>query len=189
MQSSQGKACRWDRAQQGDPPQPVGRSSLAAPLQTLKSRQDSQARGGEPGSGRSVTETAKQRAPREGRASPQRGSREQASFPSSQTEGATSVNPGCVPAKSPQSCPTLRPYGLQPARLLCPWDSPGTSAGAGGRAFPQGTFPTQDQAQASHVSCTGERLFTAAPPGSPRSRGESRTASLQSRCELHNRPA
>jgi len=23
-----------------------------------------------------------------------------------------------------QSCPTLRPHGLQPTRLLCPWDSP-----------------------------------------------------------------
>ena len=30
-----------------------------------------------------------------------------------------------------QSCPTLRPHGLQPARLLCPWDSPGKSTGAG----------------------------------------------------------
>ena len=27
---------------------------------------------------------------------------------------------------APKSCPALlRPYGLQPARLLCPWDSPG----------------------------------------------------------------
>ena len=30
-----------------------------------------------------------------------------------------------------QSCLTLRPRGLQPARLLCPWDSPGKSAGVG----------------------------------------------------------
>ena len=27
------------------------------------------------------------------------------------------------------SCPTLRPHGLQPARLLCPWDSPGKNTG------------------------------------------------------------
>ena len=30
-----------------------------------------------------------------------------------------------VHAKSPQLCPTLRPYRLEPTRLLCPWDSPG----------------------------------------------------------------
>ena len=28
-----------------------------------------------------------------------------------------------------QSCPTLRPRGLQLARLLCPWDSPGKNTG------------------------------------------------------------
>ena len=30
-----------------------------------------------------------------------------------------------------QSCPTLRPHGLQPPRRLCPWDSPGRSTGLG----------------------------------------------------------
>ena len=34
-------------------------------------------------------------------------------------------------AKSLQSCPTLRPHGLQPTRLLCPWDSPGKNTGVG----------------------------------------------------------
>ena len=34
-------------------------------------------------------------------------------------------------AKSLQSCPTLRPHGLQPTRLLCPWDFPGKSTGVG----------------------------------------------------------
>ena len=32
-------------------------------------------------------------------------------------------------AKLLQSCPTLRPYGLQPTRLLCPQDSPGKNPG------------------------------------------------------------
>ena len=36
-----------------------------------------------------------------------------------------------VAAKSLQSCPTLRPHGLQPTRLLRPWDSPGKNAGVG----------------------------------------------------------
>ena len=37
---------------------------------------------------------------------------------------------------------SLRPYGLQPARLLCPWDSPGKNAGVGCPAVPQGILPT-----------------------------------------------
>ena len=38
---------------------------------------------------------------------------------------------------------SVRPYGLQPARLLCPLDSPGKSTGVGCRALLQGVFPTQ----------------------------------------------
>ena len=38
---------------------------------------------------------------------------------------------------------SLRPYGLQPARLLCPWDSPGKNSGVGCHALLQGMFPTQ----------------------------------------------
>ena len=30
----------------------------------------------------------------------------------------------CMHAKSLLSCQTLQPCGLQPAKLLCPWDSP-----------------------------------------------------------------
>ena len=28
-----------------------------------------------------------------------------------------------------QSCPTVRPHGQQPTRLLHPWDSPGKNSG------------------------------------------------------------
>ena len=42
----------------------------------------------------------------------------------------------------PQSCLTLRPRGLQPARLPCPWGSPGRNTGVGSHALLQGTFPT-----------------------------------------------
>ena len=38
---------------------------------------------------------------------------------------------------------SLRPYGLLPARLLCPWDSPDKNTGVGCHAFLQGIFPTQ----------------------------------------------
>ena len=34
-------------------------------------------------------------------------------------------------------------YGLQPARLLCPWDSLGKSTRLGCHALLQGIFPTQ----------------------------------------------
>ena len=36
----------------------------------------------------------------------------------------------------------LRPHGLQPARLLCPWDSLGKNTGVGCHFLLQGTFPT-----------------------------------------------
>ena len=42
-----------------------------------------------------------------------------------------------------QSRPARRLHGLQPARLLCPRDSPGENTGAGGHALLQGVFLTQ----------------------------------------------
>ena len=41
-----------------------------------------------------------------------------------------------------QSCP-LRPHGLQPATLLCPWNSLGKNTGVGSHSLLQGIFPTQ----------------------------------------------
>ena len=40
-------------------------------------------------------------------------------------------------------CPTLQPNGLWPARLLCPWESPGQSTGVGCHVLLQGIFLTQ----------------------------------------------
>ena len=37
-----------------------------------------------------------------------------------------------------------RPRGLQPTRLLCPWDSPGKNIGVGRHSLLQGIFPTQE---------------------------------------------
>ena len=37
----------------------------------------------------------------------------------------------------------LQPHGLQPARLLCPWNSPGQNIGVGSLSLPQGILPTQ----------------------------------------------
>ena len=36
---------------------------------------------------------------------------------------------------------SLQPHGLQPASLLCPWDSPGKSTGVDSHALLQGIFP------------------------------------------------
>ena len=43
----------------------------------------------------------------------------------------------------PKSRDSLRPLGLQPARLLCPWDFPGKNTGVGCHFLLQGLFPTQ----------------------------------------------
>ena len=50
---------------------------------------------------------------------------------------------GCVHANLLQLCSTLQLYGLEPARLLCSWDSPGKNAGVGCHALLQGIFQTQ----------------------------------------------
>ena len=42
-----------------------------------------------------------------------------------------------------QSSLTLRFHGLQPARFLGPWDSPGKNTGVGSHSFLQGIFLTQ----------------------------------------------
>ena len=39
---------------------------------------------------------------------------------------------------------SLRLHELQPARLLCPWNSPGNNTGVGRHYLLQGTFPTQE---------------------------------------------
>ena len=47
----------------------------------------------------------------------------------------------CVCVLVTQSCDSLRPH--VPARLLCPWNSPGKNTGVGCHSILQGMFPTQ----------------------------------------------
>ena len=47
-----------------------------------------------------------------------------------------------VHAQSLRLCLTLRPNGLQPTRILCPWDSPGKNTGVHCHFLLQGIFPT-----------------------------------------------
>ena len=37
----------------------------------------------------------------------------------------------------------LKPHGLEPSRLLCPWDFPAKNSGVGCHFLLQGIFPTQ----------------------------------------------
>ena len=39
---------------------------------------------------------------------------------------------------------SLRPHGLKPTRLLCPWDFPGKSTGVGCHFLLQGIFQPQE---------------------------------------------
>ena len=60
---------------------------------------------------------------------------------------------------------SLQPHGLQPARLLGPWNSPGKSTGVGCHALLQGIFPTQRwNPGLSHC----RRLYRLSHQGSPR---------------------
>ena len=62
-----------------------------------------------------------------------------------------------VKVKSPVVSDSLRPHGLYPARLLCPWNSPDENTGVGCHSLCQGIFLTRDW---TWVSCIAGRLFT-----------------------------
>ena len=57
---------------------------------------------------------------------------------------------------------SLQPHGPWPARLLCPWDSPGKNTGVGCHFLLQGIFLTQgfEQPSPTSVSCIAGGLFT-----------------------------
>ena len=52
---------------------------------------------------------------------------------------------------------SLRPYGLKPTRLLCPWDSPGQNTGGVAISFSRGSSWPRGRIW---VSCTAGRFFT-----------------------------
>ena len=56
--------------------------------------------------------------------------------------GKPCKEPLCVLSRS-VVCDSLRPRGLEPARLLCLWDSPSKNTGVGCHALLQGIFLTQ----------------------------------------------
>ena len=63
----------------------------------------------------------------------------------------------CLVAKP---CPTpSRPHGLQPARLLCPWDFPGRNPEVGSHFLLQGIFSTQGLNLHLSVPCIGRWIL------------------------------
>ena len=62
---------------------------------------------------------------------------------------------------------SLRPHGLWPTRLLCPWDSPVKNTGMGCHALLQGDLPNPARDR-THFACIGRRVgsLPLVPPGS-----------------------
>ena len=63
---------------------------------------------------------------------------------------------------------SLWPYGSEPTRLLCPWDSPEKNTGVGCHALLQGIFPTpglKSESLTSPALEAGSLLLV--PPGKP----------------------
>ena len=59
-----------------------------------------------------------------------------------------------------KSCLTLlRPHGLQPASLHCPWNSPGNNTGVGYHFLLQGIFLTQRSNRVSCISYSGRQIL------------------------------
>ena len=59
--------------------------------------------------------------------------------------GLVLTQPGSILNALLFSCPVVHwPHGLQPARLLCPLDSPGKNPGMGCHFLLQGIFPTKE---------------------------------------------
>ena len=66
------------------------------------------------------------------------------------------------------SSDSVRPHGLQPTRLLSPWDSPGKNTGVGCQALLQGIFPTQgSNLGLLHLLHWQVGYLPLAPPGKP----------------------
>ena len=57
---------------------------------------------------------------------------------------------------------SLQSHGLQPTRLLCPWNVPGENTGAGSHVFLQGIFPTQGSSL--RLSCLMHWQADSLPP-------------------------
>ena len=55
---------------------------------------------------------------------------------------------------------SLQPHGLQPTRLLCPWDSPGKNTGVGCHFLLQGMFQIQGSNSLASLALAGGFFIT-----------------------------
>ena len=55
---------------------------------------------------------------------------------------------------------SFRPHGLEPARLLCPWNFPGENTGVSCHFLLQGIFPTRERTHVTFISCIDRGFFT-----------------------------
>ena len=60
---------------------------------------------------------------------------------------------------------SLQPHGLQPAKLLCPWDAPDNKTGVGCHALCQGIFPSQGLNPLLMSPTLKGKFFTSVLPG------------------------
>ena len=90
----------------------------------------------------------------------------------------THTNLWHVPAKSLQvMSDSVRPYGLQPTRLLCPWDSPGKNTGLGCHFLLQ-CMKVESESEVSQSRLTRSDPMDCSLPGPP-SMGFSRQELLE----------
>ena len=80
--------------------------------------------------------------------------------------GKLKISSDCDVGVCAQSCLTLQPHELEPARLLCPWDFPGKNTGVGSHFLLQGIFLTQTETEPVSPEWAG-RFSTTASPGRP----------------------
>ena len=73
----------------------------------------------------------------------------------------------CVELTHSVTSDALSCYGLYPARLLCPQDSPGKDSEGACHFLLQGSSRPRDQTLISCVSCITCRFFIAEAPGKP----------------------
>ena len=78
--------------------------------------------------------------------------------------------PRCVHSVA-QSCLTVQPQGLYPARLLCPWHPPGKNTGVGCHFLLQGLFLTQgSNPHVLHLQHSEVDSLPLVPSGKPKQR-------------------
>ena len=85
------------------------------------------------------------------------------------SHAATKIRCACAYSVASVVSDSLRPRGLHPSRILCPWDSPGKNNVVGCHSLLQEIFQTQGSNPLSPSAPTlARRFFTTELPGKPK---------------------